>query len=65
MLVSDQVQYFCQAASDNTSPTKPPVTDGPLSCSLCSINVNHPAQLDIHLDGKAHKRKLKQAEEGT
>jgi len=54
-----------QAASDNTSPTKPPVTDGPLSCSLCSINVNHPAQLDIHLDGKAHKRKLKQAEEGV
>jgi len=34
-----------------------------LTCSMCNVSVNHPAQLESHLIGKAHKRKLKQAQE--
>ena len=56
-------QYF--PGSSGSDPKQSASKGGtPLTCSMCNVSVNHPAQLESHLIGKAHKRKLKQAQEG-
>ena len=56
---------YCPASS-GSEPKESAAKGGgtPLNCSMCNVSVNHPAQLESHLIGKAHKRKLKQAQEG-